>query len=279
MNDDTPLVSVYIPTKNRSEKLKRALDSVIHQTYKNIEIIVIDDASSDDTQKVISEVSSSTDVRVVYIRNQSSLGGGGARNKGIQCATGRFITGLDDDDVFEINRIEEFVRQFDEKFSFLYTSYKTISENGEIKERYERVSTLSYCDALHYNRIGNQVFTLTERLQALSGFDEQLPSYQDYDLWLRLLKVYGKAKSLKNSSYIQSIGGNQDRISNDNAKLSVGRRIVKRKNLAHMNKKHKKSFLLQSYRLRRKKLGFCQFMRLVSSSNWKYAVNTYIICR
>ena len=102
------LVTIYLPTKNRVNLLRRAVDSVLSQTYANIELIVIDDGSSDETSALLSSIRAG-DARLKIITNSVSVGSNASRNSAIQAATGDFITGLDDDDAFEPYRIEKFV--------------------------------------------------------------------------------------------------------------------------------------------------------------------------
>ena len=96
------LVSVVIPTHNRSFLLQRSIFSVMSQSYQNIEIIVVDDHSEDDTEEV---VSSFTDSRIVYLKSQRR-GRSNARNLGISVARGEFLAFLDDDDVYEKDKIK-----------------------------------------------------------------------------------------------------------------------------------------------------------------------------
>src|SRR3990167_9420175 len=99
-----PVVSVVMPTFNLARLLERALRSALDQTYDNLEIIVVDDASSDDTPDVVKTVQ---DERVRYIRHETNRGGSAARNTGIRIATGEFIAFLDDDDEWESIKTEE----------------------------------------------------------------------------------------------------------------------------------------------------------------------------
>src|SRR3954470_16498002 len=101
------LVSIYIPTKNRLSLLKRAVDSVLAQTVRNIELIVVSDGSEDETCDYIRSIKS--DIQVQLIHNQKSLGACAARNQAIELAQGYYITGLDDDDYFMPHRIESFL--------------------------------------------------------------------------------------------------------------------------------------------------------------------------
>ena len=90
-----PNVSVIIPTHNRPELFSRAIRSVLAQMYQDFEIIVVDDGMKERAESVVSALG---DSRIRYIKNETSLGGGGARNRGIKEAHAEFIAFLDDDD-------------------------------------------------------------------------------------------------------------------------------------------------------------------------------------
>jgi len=98
------LVSCIIPTHNRSSLLKRAVNSVINQIHKFLEIIIVNDGSSDETEEVINKLKRK-DPRIISLVNEKSEGPSAARNKGINIATGDFIAFLDDDDEWMPNRI------------------------------------------------------------------------------------------------------------------------------------------------------------------------------
>ncbi|HII60985.1 glycosyltransferase family 2 protein [Pyrococcus horikoshii] len=93
------LVSVVLPTYNRAKVLPRAIESVLNQTYTNIELIIVDDGSRDNTKEIIREFQSQ-DERIVYLRNKRNLGANAARNIGIMHSTGEFIAFMDSDDMW-----------------------------------------------------------------------------------------------------------------------------------------------------------------------------------
>jgi glycosyltransferase involved in cell wall biosynthesis len=103
-----PLISVYIPTYNRLELLKRAVQSVQNQTYKNFEIIIVDDNSSDGTQDFLVGLAK-VDSRICYFFKDKNSGACVSRNIAINLAQGELITGLDDDDYFLPHRLEFFL--------------------------------------------------------------------------------------------------------------------------------------------------------------------------
>ena len=97
------LVSVIIPTFQRAKYIERAIDSVLNQTYKNFEIIVVDDndQESEARKEMIKRMDKySSDSRIIYIKHEKNKNGAAARNTGINVAKGEYITFLDDDDYF-----------------------------------------------------------------------------------------------------------------------------------------------------------------------------------
>jgi glycosyltransferase involved in cell wall biosynthesis len=196
------LISVYITTKNRCDMLKRAVDSVLNQSYKNLEIIISDDGSTDQTEKYCNDLIKVSE-KVKYIRSDNSKGACIARNKAISIASGEYITGLDDDDEFTVDRLSEFVSNWNPKYSFICANFFD-SNNGKLSRYYwglrDREFNLS--DILLSNAASNQVFTLTERLKAIGGFSEDVKKFQDWDTWIRLCSKYGAFLRLSLPTYI-----------------------------------------------------------------------------
>lgn len=106
-----PLVSICIPAFNSGKFIHRALESLIHQSYKNIEIVVVDDASTDNTGEIVRRYAAK-DERIVYFRNDSNLGGMKNFFKAVETATGDYIQGLCHDDWLSKNCVEEGVQAF-----------------------------------------------------------------------------------------------------------------------------------------------------------------------
>ena len=93
-----PLVSAIITTRNRPQLLERAVKSILCQTYPNIEIIIVDDASTDHTPELVEKYKHCSSIEIRYLRQSECFGAPAARNLGISKANGKFIAGLDDDD-------------------------------------------------------------------------------------------------------------------------------------------------------------------------------------
>ncbi|QHI34095.1 glycosyltransferase [Acinetobacter haemolyticus] len=214
------LVTIYIPTFNRLSLLKRALSSVINQTYQELEIIIVDDCSTDGTQDFLKAISEQ-DKRIKYFLKDKNGGACESRNIAIQNATGEYITGLDDDDFFLPDRIENFINNRNEDFVILFDN-PIIKTNEDVVVNKQRKAlnffkgkSFSYKDLLIVNYIGNQVFIKTKDLQEYGGFDKNMPMWQDMECWFNILSnTNGKALRLNSYSYVVDISHELERISN-----------------------------------------------------------------
>lgn len=220
LEQSNPLVTVYIPTFNRVELLKRAVDSVRKQTYKNLEIIIVDDCSTDSTHDYLQKLVNQ-DERVRYFIKEKNSGACVSRNIAIENAKGEFITGLDDDDYFIENRIEEFFKYWDSGNKNLVGLCTPIFSNNSrlsVFKFFSRLFDLKKIkkrDLYFANYVGNQIFTKTELLQKIGGFDINLPAWQDFDTWFRLLEL-GYIKKIKNPTYFVDRSHEMGRITSAN---------------------------------------------------------------
>lgn len=242
------LVTIYIPTFNRLKLLKRALSSVLNQTYKNLDIIVIDDNSNDGTKEYLSNMAIK-DNRVRYFLKDKNSGASISRNIAIREAKGYFITGLDDDDYFESNRIEEFIKNWKTKplnTVALASFYKVNTKMGIKKTNsFFRRKILRFDDLLLTNEVGNQVFSTTEFFRDIRGFDESLKCWQDLELWLRILKQ-GNIYRIKNYSYVIDVSHDVPRIGNSrHAKYITSYNKICRK--LNLNKKQRTHLFIQTF--------------------------------
>jgi|SRR5690554_743078 len=220
MSDQRPLVSVYIPTKNRVDLLKRAVNSVLSQDYENIEVVIVDDGS-DDLTNVYGIELKAKDSRVLYIRNERSQGACFSRNRAIKSANGYYVTGLDDDDYFEPSRISDFISAAEEAKSELvmfYTDNKIINHDGTVKV-IVRPSMCDFKDILIKNYVGNQVFGVRRFFLDSDGFDENLPAWQDVEYWYRMSRCFGiQFRKVKGASYVVDQCHDHERISGNSVR-------------------------------------------------------------
>ena len=214
MPEQLPLVTVYIATHNRPELLARAVGSCVAQTYPQLEIIVVDDGSTPGNMQRNQQLLQQYP-QIKYLYLPEAGGAPVARNTAINIASGEFITGLDDDDEFKPERINELVEHWYSRpaCAFLSTGYTVINGQNRLFNYARRARAISYQQLLYANLVGNQLFTLTSSLRAINGFDTSLPSCQDYDTWLRLAATFGSGFRVGSCSYILHQEHDAERIS------------------------------------------------------------------
>jgi glycosyltransferase involved in cell wall biosynthesis len=244
------LISVYIPTRNRQELLRRAVDSVLTQTYKNIELIVVNDASTDGTDKYLQQ-KARDDSRLIYFTNLEPRGASVSRNIAILKSRGAFVTGLDDDDLFLPERIAAFVEYWNLLISkgvspsCLYsqaTYYHKASP--QVATRY--IGSVTWEDLVQRNWIGNQVFAPKENYIEAGLFNEELPAWQDLEFFIRLLKKCGPASLLDIATYCYDASQRSDRISARPQNIRQAFEIVANKHFGGVNRR-KQALALQMF--------------------------------
>lgn len=258
-------VTVYIPTHNRLHLLKRAVASVEQQTWENIELIVVDDASSDGTPQWLEEQAKLG--RLVFLRNSTAKGACFSRNRAIAVATGTYITGLDDDDALQPERISRLVKKMQGgAYSCVTSSIVEHRRGGRIARPYN-IGVVTLEQLLHSNKLGNQVLTKTEYLKAVGGFDETFPAFQDYDTWVRLVAQFGDAYKLPNLDYIWYTDHEMERISTVPTKRLQAFEQFVAKHEGLMNAKHKKSMALLKISLSGQPVQMQQLFSLAHRDN------------
>lgn len=185
-------VSVVIPTYNREKSIVRAVESVLGQTYRDVEVIVVDDCSKDNTASVMKE-HFENDNRVIYYIQEKNAGACAARNKGVQLATGKYVAFLDSDDEFLPEKIEKQLALLDAtKADLCASDYTRYSKDGgeELVKTYPGTKDEVYNELLYCNFITTGTLIGYKDCFIEVPFDESLPRYQDWDLVLRLCKKY-----------------------------------------------------------------------------------------
>lgn len=195
-----PLVSVYLPTHNRAALLRCAISSVLAQEYSNLELIVVDDASTDGTAAVLSEATEA-DPRVRVLKRDRAAGPAAARNLAIRAARGDFITGLDDDDRMLPDRVGTLLAAYRDEYS-LVCSPAWIQGPRWARPQFWGGRVITLDDLLCRNEVGNQMLTRTARLLEIGLFDETLAAWEDYDLWTRLVQHFGPALRLAEPTFV-----------------------------------------------------------------------------
>ncbi len=183
-------VSVIIPTHNRARLLPRAIRSVLAQSHRDLEVIVVDDASTDDTRRVVARLD---DPRVRYISHDTNRGGAAARNTGIAAARGAYIGFQDSDDEWLLEKLEKQMRVFRDHGGDADIVYCGLlrAQCGSVVYIPESRIEVRQGDLLSQLLLGNFVSTQTllvrrERIEDEGGFDERLGRFQDWELAIRL---------------------------------------------------------------------------------------------
>lgn len=191
MVDD--LVSVIMPVHNGADTIGESIDSVLAQTYKQWELIIIDDCSSDHTYEVIAGYS---DQRIRYLNLQQNCGVAQARNKGIKMAKGRYIAFLDSDDIWLPEKLcHQLAFMQKNQYGFSFTEYRHFVDSVENSGRLVRIH-----DWLDYQNLlkGNEIGCLTVMLDREVFPKIEMPHarHEDYITWLNLLQGRQKAYGL-----------------------------------------------------------------------------------
>lgn len=208
----SPFFSVIIPTYNRKTLLKTALESVLDQTFDDFEVVIIDDGSTDNTNKMIERYE---DKRIKYI-HQDNHGVAHARNRGIENSEGKFIAFLDSDDKWVRQKLQRACDYINEcpAISIFHTE-EVWYKGGKLlnqKKKHMKPSGHVYKYALPLCCISISTAVINKKVFNDVGlFDESLPACEDYDFWLRATHKY-EVKLIKEYLTIKD-GGRPDQLS------------------------------------------------------------------
>ena len=217
-NKINPKVSVIIPTYNRAHLLERSMRSVLAQTFKDFELIVVDDGSSDNTSEVVKKFS---DARIRYVKHKINRGGAAARNTGINLAKGDFIAFQDSDDEWLLEKLEKQIRLFESCGSHTGVVYCGFIKFNKGNALYYPPANVQQKDGnlslqiLRGNFISTQTLLIRRECFSIAGyFDERLSRFQDWEMIIRLAQsfnfclvdqplivVYSTSDSLTNNSH------------------------------------------------------------------------------
>lgn len=191
------LVSAIITTYKRPvEIVFRAVESILNQTYSNIEIILVDDSPETYSERaVLRDKITKYGDKVNYIQNEHNIGACASRNVGLNMAKGEYIAFLDDDDEWLPCKIEKQLQGFkDNQTALVYCGTIKVDELSASEEYIQPLfySGYIYDKLIFKNFIGSSSLPLlkTSFLKEIGGFDPQMKSAQDYDVWLRLAQKY-----------------------------------------------------------------------------------------
>ncbi|MBS1682638.1 MAG: glycosyltransferase [Bacteroidetes bacterium] len=224
-----PLVSVICLCYNQKNFVAEAVESVLHQTYKNIELIIVDDASTDGSLSLIKKIVEANS-NIQYLLVETNVGNCKAFNAGWRIAKGEYIVDLSADDVMLPDRIEQqvnFFQQLDPSYGVIFTDCIYLDEHGNpFRNHFDYLISKRIIRSIPEGDVFQKVLTnyfisgptmliKNEVLKVLNGYDENL-SYEDFDFWVRSSRIfkYGflnvkttlvrKAKHSKSTGWYQS---------------------------------------------------------------------------
>jgi glycosyltransferase involved in cell wall biosynthesis len=191
-----PLVSIIIPLYNSEIYISDTLDSILNQTYKNYEILIINDMSKDNGEEIIKNYQKKFD-NIFLINLEVNSGAGVARNKGIELAKGKYIAFIDSDDLWKKNKLEKQIKYMeDNNYYFTFTKYEQINESDEFLKEIKVPNLLTYKKELYYNHIGTStVIYNQEKLGKI--YMPVIRKRQDYAMWLKILKNFSNGYGLQ----------------------------------------------------------------------------------
>lgn len=276
------LVSIIIPTFNGDRFIKETIDNCLDQSYKNIEIIVINDGSS--SKKVNNVLKEYIDKKVIRYIYQDNKGLAGARNTGILNSTGEYIQFLDDDDLLDKHKIESQVKYLEENKDILGVYCKTKYFDNDTKEIIKHLEIMPNRDIYGQFLLKNflSVNSILIRKKELL-FDESLRSLEDYDYWLRYFNTNGKIGFIDNtycmvrvhnnnmSSNLHRMAENEIRVlekellKNKNSKYEelINYRLFKLKYLIGVQSNENKRFIIKCNKFNLIKIQLYKFKQII----------------
>ena len=252
-NENKYKISVVIPTLNRINTLQRALDSVINQTYKPAEIIVVDNGSSDGTLKFLRE-----QYPKITILTENKIGVSSARNKGIKKSINQWIALLDSDDAWHPRKLEIQTSMLDnalKEYNLIHTDEVWFRNNKHINQMKKHKKQGGYiferCLSLCCISPSSVLFK-KNILDKVGLFDESLPVCEDYDMWLKICSSEEVLFAQDKLTY--KYGGHKDQLSKsywgmDRFRIKSIENIIKNFDLTYKQKKLAKKELIKKLKI------------------------------
>ena len=245
----SPLLSVILATKNRPEKLKNSIESVLNQTFDDFELLVVDGSKDERSYSIIKEYCEK-DKRVHYFRDKGESPAA-ARNIGLKESAGSYITFHDDDTVMFKDKLETLMNEFagEEDLGVVYCARIDVDlrgkqhytpgrfrceKQGYSKNVYRKIVTRGMVDS-------SSAIIKKECFEKVGGFDESLKSAEDWDIYLRIAEHY-KFKFINKPLYISYLSTNSLRF--DVGKYEVSYKIIRDKIASHLKRTDKLFYLI-----------------------------------
>jgi len=280
-NRITPTVSVIIPTYNNASFLGEAVESVLSQTYKKIEILVVDDGSTDTTAQVIEKYKEQ--VRYLYKENG---GVSSARNRGLEEARGEWVAFLDADDLWLPDKLQSQMEPMiqNDRVGIVTCGAMMINEEDQMIDQFmipDYRNRENLLKSLYKENVisgGSQVLVRKKCLERVGNFDESLKCGEDWDMWLRIAKI---SEIVFIERPLVKIRTRADSCSNSSENLERNLRHecqVLKKNLPEVGLSPQKLFLkMESYSYRYFVTAWSYYEAGMKKGAWQCIVKSYVL--
>ena len=220
----TPLVTVYITNYNYARFIRQAIESVRRQTYRHIELIIIDDGSTDDSREILAEYEDGPGIQVIYQQNK---GLNATNNVALAAATGTYFIRLDADDYFEPYAIALMVSMMEGRpeIGLLFPDYYYVDEIGNIigvESRHDFDREVSLYDSPAH---GACTMVRTEELRKLGGYNELFCCQDGYELWLKYI-LHSRVSNLNKPLFYYR--KHKSNLTSDESRILETRKQIKR---------------------------------------------------
>ena len=228
-------IDVIIPVYNGAAFIKDAIISVANQTYRPNQIVVVDDGSTDDTQKIVFDCKGELSITVIYIK-QDNGGLSSARNTGIMACVSQYIAFLDADDIWEPDKLRKQIQIFNQSkyknLGVVYCDYSNIDLAGHPLDNFPcyKLDTSiqgNVSEQLLINNViassGSGVLIKRECFERVGVFDEVLPTCEDWDMWMRISKFYEYDYV---NERLTKLRRNPNSMSKNHLQMMIGRVLV-----------------------------------------------------
>ncbi len=188
MNKENPLITIVTPSYNQGKYIEETIQSVLNQTYKNIEYIIIDGCSNDETEDILKKYREYKNIKIIIEKDNGQTE---AINKGFKMAKGELIGWINSDDILKYDCVENIVEAYKlNQDATVFYGYIDFIDEQSNKCYTKKIGDLEYNYLLNVNPDINQQgsFYLAKRVKEINYLDEKINFTMDYDLWLRLLK-------------------------------------------------------------------------------------------
>lgn len=214
------LASVIMPSYNSENTISRSIESILSQSYTNFELLITDDGSNDNTQKIVKKYRR-MDPRIKFFSLKSNSGAGVARNNSIKKSKGRYIAFCDSDDIWMENKLElqiKFLKK--SKQAFTFSSYYVSDEKGKIKNKIRAPKTINL-NMLYRNNYIGCLTAIYDAKRLGKIYMPKIRKRQDWALWIQIIRKINHCKSIQGYTAIymdrsNSISSNKISLISDN---------------------------------------------------------------